>query len=102
MAFEGYHHEDERLWTKLMVSYNDLGHLEKGFFLDFACVLCEIEGLDMNTVVRIWDSRGGLLNLIDSSLIKVASKQLTQERSDSWNYVESHSHVQDLIIHDQL
>jgi hypothetical protein len=103
VAFEGHYDEDERLWTKLKISYDDLGHLEKGFFLDFACVLCEIKGLDMNTVVRIWDSRGGLLNLIDSSLIKVASKQLTHESSDYWDsYSESESHVQELVIHDQL
>jgi hypothetical protein len=101
--FEGHYDDDERLWTKLRISYDDLGCLEKGFFLDFACVLCEIKGLDKDTMVRIWDSPVGLSNLIDSSLIKVASKQLTYESNDYWDfYSESQSHVQELVIHDQL
>lgn len=36
VVIEGHYDDDERLWTKLMISYNDLGHLEGRFFLDFA------------------------------------------------------------------
>jgi hypothetical protein len=99
-AFEGDY--DERLWTMLKISYDDLWHLEKGFFLDFACVLCEIKGLDMNTVVRIWDSPVGLSNLIDSTLIKVVSKQLTHKSNHHLDYLRFRSHVIGLNILKQL
>ncbi|KAG0564114.1 hypothetical protein KC19_8G084000 [Ceratodon purpureus] len=36
ISLEGYSNDDEKLWSTLRISYDDLGDLEKCLFLDFA------------------------------------------------------------------
>ncbi|KAG0557103.1 hypothetical protein KC19_11G102400 [Ceratodon purpureus] len=84
--------DDEKLWSTLKISYDDLKPFVKGFFLDFACILCDAKNLKLTTVVRIWDNRGGLQTLIDSSLIKVA------KLNSKLSIFEKNG----LVMHDQL
>lgn len=80
VAIEGHGNEDQKLWRKLRISYDDLGDIEKALFLDFACILCDMGVVHMNTIIRIWGDRAGLQTLIDSLLIKVSSELLIQMR----------------------
>ncbi|KAG0608147.1 hypothetical protein M758_8G082400 [Ceratodon purpureus] len=90
--------DDEKLWSTLKISYDDLKPFVKGLFLDFACILCDAKNLKLTTIVRLWDNREGLQTLIDSSLIKVA-----KQNSELWNRMNSMNwEVNELVIHDQL
>jgi hypothetical protein len=63
--------ENEVLWNKLKVSYDDLEEEEKNMFLDIACFF---DGYETNTTFRIGTYRSpilGLRNLKDRSLIKI-------------------------------
>lgn len=105
-AFGGHRNDDEKLWEKLRISYDDLEDLEKDMFLDFACIFSDVEVKDKNSITRIWNSRTGLQNLIDSSLIKVAPKSRIRWRP----YVEMDlmfkrfypALKEELVMHDQL
>ncbi|KAG0560197.1 hypothetical protein KC19_10G161400 [Ceratodon purpureus] len=96
-ALEGHKNADERLWAKLRISYDDLGDLEKQLFLDFACILCDLEHSDKNSIVRICKSRGGLETLINSSLLK-----LIPQSKVSWGSPPSCLTKYELVMHDQL
>ncbi|KAG0604254.1 hypothetical protein M758_10G157100 [Ceratodon purpureus] len=96
-ALEGHKNADERLWAKLRISYDDLGDLEKDLFLDFACILCDMEKLEKNSIVRICKSRGGLETLINSSLLK-----LIPPSKASWWSPSSCLTKYELVMHDQL
>ncbi|KAG0578369.1 hypothetical protein KC19_4G017700 [Ceratodon purpureus] len=73
--FEGCD-DDEQLWARLQISYDDLADDEKSMFLDFACIFCETciktgqLGVRKGWLARIWDSHIGVLNLVNKSLIK--------------------------------
>jgi adenylate kinase family enzyme len=63
--------ENEVLWSKLKISYEDLEEEEKNMFLDIACFF---DGYETNTTFRIGTYRCpilGLRNLKDRSLIKI-------------------------------
>ncbi|CAK9257907.1 unnamed protein product [Sphagnum jensenii] len=63
--------ENEVLWNKLKISYDDLEEEEKNMFLDIACFF---NGHETNTTFRIGTYRSpilGLRNLKDRSLVKI-------------------------------
>jgi hypothetical protein len=63
--------ENEVLWNKLRISYDDLEEEERHMFLDIACFF---DGYETNTTFRIGTYRSptlGLRNLKDRSLIKI-------------------------------
>jgi GTPase SAR1 family protein len=63
--------ENEMLWNKLRISYDDLEEEEKHMFLDIACFF---DGYEANTTFRIGTYQSpilGLRNLKDRSLIKI-------------------------------
>ncbi|KAG0563835.1 hypothetical protein KC19_8G062900 [Ceratodon purpureus] len=83
---------EEKLWSTLKISYDDLKPFVKGFFIDFACILCDAKNLESTTTGRLWDSHAGLQTLIDSSLIKVV------EQNSGLFGLET----RELVMHDQL
>ncbi|CAM6003401.1 unnamed protein product, partial [Sphagnum balticum] len=63
--------ENEVLWNKLRISYDDLEEEEKKMFLDIACFF---NGYEMNTTFRIGTYRSPILslrNLKNRSLVKI-------------------------------
>jgi hypothetical protein len=63
--------ENEVLWNKLKISYDDLEEEGKKMFLDIACFFY---GYERNTTIRIGTYRSpilGLRNLEDRSLVKI-------------------------------
>jgi adenylate kinase family enzyme len=63
--------ENEVLWNKLKISYDDLEEEEKHMFLDIACFF---DGYETNITFRIGTYRSpilGLRNLKDRSLVKI-------------------------------
>jgi ABC-type oligopeptide transport system ATPase subunit len=63
--------ENEVLWNKLKISYDDLEEEEKHMFLDIACFF---DGYETNTTFRIGTYQSpilGLRNLKDRSLVKI-------------------------------
>jgi len=63
--------ENEMLWNKLRISYDDLEEEEKHMFLDIACFF---NGYETNTTFRIGTYQSptlGLRNLKDRSLVKI-------------------------------
>ncbi|KAG0564104.1 hypothetical protein KC19_8G083000 [Ceratodon purpureus] len=102
ISFEGYSNHDEKLWSTLKISYDDLDDLEKGFFLEFACILCDGEDLNRYTIDRIWENRGGVQTLIDSSLIKVVKKESYLYDRIDCAVERDQSDMNGLMIHDQL
>jgi hypothetical protein len=63
--------ENEVLWRKLRISYDDLEEEEKHMFLDIACFF---DGYETNTTFRIGTYQSpilGLRNLKDRSLVKI-------------------------------
>ncbi|KAG0632504.1 hypothetical protein M758_1G332700 [Ceratodon purpureus] len=75
---------EDKLWARLMISYEKLNPEHKSMFLDFASVICEMGFVTRRTLVAIWDTPSGVRNLINKSLIK-------------WNNDDD-----SLTMHDQL
>jgi hypothetical protein len=81
---------DDKLWGRLKISYDDLTKDKQNMFLDFACIFCEISNTNCYFHVRkdwlakIWNSPIGVQTLIKTSLIK-------------WN-----PNIKSLVMHDQL
>ena len=94
--------KDEKLWKRLMISYDDLSSNEKSIFLDMACVLLkyapfhyfnwyekEFQMLRRDTVERIWNSELlGIQNLTNRSLIKWSGDD---------NMLVIHDQLQDMV-----
>ncbi|KAG0600427.1 hypothetical protein M758_11G033300 [Ceratodon purpureus] len=91
--------KDEKLWKRLMISYDDLSSNEKSMFLDMACVLLKCEPfysvgekfqmLRRDTVERIWNSELlGIQNLTNRSLIKWSGDD---------NMLDIHDQLQDMV-----
>ncbi|KAG0608128.1 hypothetical protein M758_8G080700 [Ceratodon purpureus] len=102
ISFEGYSNHDEKLWSTLKISYDDLDDLEKGFFLEFACILCDAQDPNRYTIDRIWENRRGVQTLIDSSLIKVVKKKSYLYKRTCDAVEPDQSDMNGLMIHDQL
>lgn len=86
--FDGYN-DDEMLWKRLRISYDNLAMDEKSIFLDFAYIICKLyksKGLRISKdwLARIWNSTIRIENLENMSLIK-------------WN-----DKVNGYMMHDQL
>jgi len=64
--------DNEELWSKLKISYENLDKQHQNMFLDIACFL---GGLKINTICRVWSGdylnpKFELQNLQDSSLVQ--------------------------------
>lgn len=86
--FDG-RNDDEKLWSRLKISYDVLDEDEQRMFLDFATIICEYksvthESMHKDMLARIWNSSIGVENLINMSLIK-------------WN-----NEIEGCVMHDQL
>jgi len=83
--------ENDELWGRLKISYNDLAHEEREMFLDIACFFSEFnsifenistkqKGVTIQKALQIWklpsqySLMSGLQNLKDRSLVKVNDK----------------------------
>ena len=86
--------DNERIWTTLKISYDNLNDEEKSMFLDVACFFCRDvlkEGMREEKALSIWSGDDAntdlaLLNLMDRSLVKI----------DSDGMLAMHDHLRDM------